>query len=157
MLSKEDGVLRFEKTASPFDKESCDNSASTRSRFFQQEDQASLVVEERFLNTMVVPRASPAHRAMLRSQGGPLSGLPFTTLPLSPLQRFDSHLFRVLLLRRLHLPLPLSSALAGVVVHTTALAITVQVARGQGFLGGAASHWSLLWLGSCARLAPESQ
>ena len=46
---------------------------------------------------------------MLCSQGGPLSGLPFTTLPLSPLQRFDSHLFRVLLLRRLHLPLPLSS------------------------------------------------
>ena len=70
---------------------------------------ASLVVEERFVNTVVVPRASPAHRAMLRSQGGPLSGLPFTTLPLSPLQRFDSHLFRVLLLRRLHLPLPLSS------------------------------------------------
>ena len=61
------------------------------------------------MNTVVVPRASPAHRAMLRSQGGPLSGLPFTTLPLSPLQRFDSHLFRVLLLRRLHLPLPLSS------------------------------------------------
>ena len=70
---------------------------------------ASLAVEQRFVNTMVLPRASPAHRAMLRSQGGPLSGLPFTTLPLSPLQRFDSHLFRVLLLRRLHLPLPLSS------------------------------------------------
>ena len=64
------------------------------------------------------------------SQGGPLSGLPFTTLPslwppfhhfalflaslsplcpCRPLQRFDSHLFRVLLLRRLHLPLTLSS------------------------------------------------
>ena len=70
---------------------------------------ASLVVEERFVNTVVVPHASPAHRAMLRSQSGPLSGLPFTTLPLLLLQRFDSHLFRVLLLRRLHLPLPLSS------------------------------------------------
>ena len=61
---------------------------------------ASLVVEERFVNTVVVPRASPAHWAVLRSQGGPLSGLPFTTLLLSPLLRFDSHLFRVLLLRR---------------------------------------------------------
>ena len=70
---------------------------------------ASLVAEERFVNTVVVPRASPVHRAMFRSQGGPLSGLPFTTLPLSPLLRFDSPLFRVLLLRRLHLPLPLSS------------------------------------------------
>ena len=114
---------------------------------------ASLVVEQRVVNIVLVPRASPAHWAMLRSQGGPLSGLPFTTLPLSPLQRFDSHLFRVLLLRRLHHCLP---ALAGVAVHSTALATTVQVARGQGFLGGAASHWSLLWLGSAARPAPES-
>ena len=72
---------------------------------------ASLVVEQRFVNTVVVPRASHVHRAMLRSQGSPLSGLPLTTLPLSPLHRFDPHLFRVLLLRRLHLPLPLSSRL----------------------------------------------
>ena len=35
--------------------------------------------------------------------------LPFTTLPLTPLHRFECHLFRVLPLRRLHLPLPLSS------------------------------------------------
>ena len=35
--------------------------------------------------------------ALLRSQGGPLSGLPFTTLPFSPLQWFESHLFKVLL------------------------------------------------------------
>ena len=46
---------------------------------------------------------------MLCSQNGPLSGLPFTMLPLLLLQRFNSHLFRVLLLRCLHLPLPLSS------------------------------------------------
>ena len=39
------------------------------------------------MNTVVVPRASPAHRALLRSEGSPLSGLPFTTLPLFPLQR----------------------------------------------------------------------
>ena len=46
---------------------------------------------------------------LLRSQGGPLSGLPFVACPSSPHQRFASHLFRVLLLRRLHLLLPLSS------------------------------------------------
>ena len=40
---------------------------------------ASLVLEQRFTDTVVVPRASPAQRALLRSQGGPLSGLPFTT------------------------------------------------------------------------------
>ena len=69
----------------------------------------SLLLEQRFVGTVVVPRASPAQRALLRSQGGPLTGLPFTTLPLTPLHRFESHLFNVLLMRRLHLPLPLSS------------------------------------------------
>ena len=34
-------------------------------------------------------------------------------------------------------------ASAGVAVHSTALATTAQVARGQGSLGGVASHWSL--------------
>ena len=41
------------------------------------------------------PSTSPA-RSMVRSQGGPLSGLPSTTLPITPLHRFESHLFRVL-------------------------------------------------------------
>ena len=68
----------------------------------------SLLLEQRFVD-VVVPRASRTQRAMLRSQGGPLTGLPFTTLPLTPLHRSESHLFSVLLMRRLHLPLPLSS------------------------------------------------
>ena len=34
----------------------------------------SLVLEQRFTDTVVVPRASPAQRALLRSQSGPLSG-----------------------------------------------------------------------------------
>ena len=46
---------------------------------------------------------------LVRSQGSPLAGLPFTAMPLNPHLRFDPDLFRVLLLRRLRLPLPLSS------------------------------------------------
>ena len=46
---------------------------------------------------------------MFRSQGGPLSSVPFTCFPTSPLSRIDSSAFRVLLLRRLWLPLPPSS------------------------------------------------
>ena len=112
---------------------------------------ASLVIEQRFVNTVVVPRASLAHRAMLRSQGGPFSGLPFTTLPLSPLQRFDSHLFRVLLLRRLHLPLPLSSRACRCGRPLDCLGPSpCKLLEGR-------SHWSLLWLGPAARPAPESQ
>ena len=69
------------------------------------------------MNTVVVPRASPARRAMLRLQGGPLSG---------PVH----HVALVVA--------PCLPALAGVAVNSIALAmaITVQVARGQGFLGG---------------------
>ena len=45
----------------------------------------------------------------MRSQCGPLSSLAFTAFPTSRLTWFDSQTFRVLLLRRLHLPLSLSA------------------------------------------------
>ena len=70
---------------------------------------AALTVEQCFRDTVVWPRFSPTDEALLRSQSGPMSGLPFSCFPSSPCARFPSHLFRVLLLRRLWLPLPLSS------------------------------------------------
>ena len=70
---------------------------------------ASACVEDHFFQSVVLPRCLPPERALLRSQCGPLSGLQFVACPSSPHQRFASHLFRVLFLRRLHLPLPLSS------------------------------------------------
>ena len=45
---------------------------------------------------------------MLRSQSGPAAGVAFSALPSSPLTRFHPALFRVLLQRRLALPLPLT-------------------------------------------------
>ena len=96
---------------------------------------ASSFLEQLFLDS-VLPLVSHDERALLRSQGGPLAALPFTAMPVSPQQRFDSDIFRVLLLRRLSLPLPLSSILAGVAVLSTALAITVQVVRWQVCWGG---------------------
>ena len=47
-------------------------------------------------------------RALLRSQGGSGAGAAVQTCPTCPLTRIDPALFRVLLLRRLRLPLPLS-------------------------------------------------
>ena len=70
---------------------------------------ASSILERHFLDSSVWPLLGGSERAMLRSQGGQLSGLPFMALQVTPLSRFDSDLFRVLLLRRLSLPLPLSS------------------------------------------------
>ena len=69
---------------------------------------ASSFLEQLFLDS-VLPRVSlmSAH-CSAPGQGGPLAALPFTAMPVSPQQRFDSDIFRVLLLRRLSLPLPLS-------------------------------------------------
>ena len=66
-------------------------------------------VNERFLEGVVQPRLLGASRALLRSQSGPFASLPFTSFPSAPHARVDPQPFRVLLLRRLWLPLPLSS------------------------------------------------
>ena len=102
---------------------------------------ASSLLEQLFLDS-VLARVSLDQCALLHSQGGPLAALPFTAMPVSPHQRFDSDIFRVLLLRRLSLPLPLSSTLAGVAVLSTAL-VTVQVVCWQVCWGGGVMHWSL--------------
>ena len=65
-------------------------------------------VERQFRATSVLPLLSPSRRAMLRSQSGPAAGVVFFALPSAPLTRFQPALFRVLLQRRLGLPLPLT-------------------------------------------------
>ena len=57
-----------------------------------------------FLSGALWPGLSLLSRALLRSQGGPLAGLPFT-FPTAAHSRFDAQPFRVLLLRRFWLPL----------------------------------------------------
>ena len=70
---------------------------------------AARAIEEHFVSSSIVPRLSPTESALLRSQSGPMAGLPFSVVPSSSFARFCPQLFRVLLLRRLWLPLPLSS------------------------------------------------
>ena len=50
----------------------------------------------------------PRHRAQVRSQAGPGAGMALSSAPVNFLTRIPPHLFRVVLLRRLRLPLPLS-------------------------------------------------
>ena len=69
---------------------------------------ASSFLEQLFLD-FVLPWVSLDERALLCSQRGPLAALPFTAMPVSPQQLIDSDIFRVPFLRRLSLPLPLSS------------------------------------------------
>ena len=91
---------------------------------------ATIPVHGELVEGCVRPRLSQSEQALFRSQGGLLSSVPFTCFPTSPLTRFDASLFRVLLLRRLWLPLPLPRASAG--VSLMSLATTVQLARRQG-------------------------
>jgi hypothetical protein len=50
----------------------------------------------------------PASQAMMASQPGPFASRVFTTIPHTPDLAYPNHIFRLLLLRRLRLPLPLT-------------------------------------------------
>ena len=66
---------------------------------------AAIRIKSSFRTEILMPRMSPVEQALLRSQSGPCAGVAFSVCPSSPLTRVDSALFRVLLQRRLHLPL----------------------------------------------------
>ena len=100
---------------------------------------AAKVVEQRFRSTVVWPRCTPTQQALLRSQSGPKSGRPFSAVPSSSSARFPAQLFRVLLLRRLRLPLPIASRtcrcgrLLDVLGHHRAAFARAGVLGGRGF------------------------
>ena len=69
---------------------------------------AALASHQAF-RTELTASLDPASQAMLQSQSGPYASRTFTTIPFGLDTTYPSHLFRVLLLRRLRLPLPLSA------------------------------------------------
>ena len=73
------------------------------------QQKASDVVENSFLAQSIWPTLAPPEQALLRSQQGPMAGLPYTCLPISPETTFQQQELRVLFLRRLWQPMPLSS------------------------------------------------
>ena len=62
---------------------------------------ASEAVHEHHRTNVVWPQLSPDERALVRSQSGPLSSVPFTAMPVHRVSKLDSEPFRVLLLRRI--------------------------------------------------------
>ena len=71
--------------------------------------EAAARVEWQHRERNLMPQSSERERALLRSQSGPVAGMSLSAVPSSFLTRIESQLFRVLLFRRLRLPLPLSS------------------------------------------------
>ena len=66
-------------------------------------------VEQHHLQTVVWPTLSEPERALWRSHSGPLASVVFVALPTTRTTRIEPQLFRVLLSRRLRLPLPFTS------------------------------------------------
>ena len=61
-----------------------------------------------FRENVLMPSLPVEKRALLRSQSGPFSSTRFVAFPTTKATTFDPQPFRVLMLRRVHLPLPLS-------------------------------------------------
>ena len=70
---------------------------------------ATACLEVDFKTHRLLPTMASAERALMRSQAGPLASVPFVAFPTCRITQFGSQQFRTLLLRRLHLPLPLST------------------------------------------------
>ena len=70
-------------------------------------------VERQHREEVLFERLLPRDRAWVRSQSGPGGSLALTTCPTSVLTKIPPHLFKVVLLRRLRLPLPLSPHTCG--------------------------------------------
>ena len=62
-----------------------------------------------FRENVLMPSLPVEKRALLRSQSGPFSSTPFVAFPTTKVTTFDPQPFRVLMLRRVHLPLHLST------------------------------------------------
>ena len=62
--------------------------------------------ETYYRSNTFLPSLDRTQQALLRSQSGPASGAAFIAIPTNELFTFSSQIFRVMLLRRLRLPLP---------------------------------------------------
>ena len=68
--------------------------------------EAASRVEQHHREVDILPRLTADEKAMLRSQSGLEAGVVLVAVPFCGVFRFAPHLFRVLLLRPLRLPLP---------------------------------------------------
>ena len=74
-----------------------------------RQQEVAVVAHHTFCERELRPLLGETEEALLRSQGGPLASVPFTSLPTMRETSLDPQPFRLLLLRRLRLPLSLSA------------------------------------------------
>ena len=96
------------------------------------QQQASNALERHHHDHAVWPRLREHERAMMRSQRGPLASTPFVSFPSDRISRFDPAPFSgTPPSADFVCPSPCLFAVAGVAVHLTPLATTVQHAQQQ--------------------------
>ena len=71
------------------------------------QQKATRCLHQKFHDVEYWPSLSNPERALMRSQRGPLASATFTAVPINRMTRIEAQPFRLLLLRRLRLPLPL--------------------------------------------------
>ena len=71
--------------------------------------EAASRVDRHFRDDVLFTTLPSSTRALIRSQAGPMGGMALSATPTSMLTRIEPHLFRIVLLRRLRQPLPLST------------------------------------------------
>ena len=118
--------------------------------------EAASRVEVQFRDENLFNRMDNASKAFVRSQGGVGAGLAFSTCPLCRVTRLEPHVFRVLLLRRLRLPLPLSGRSCRCGLPLDSSGHHRAACARAGVLGGGGSLWRMSQQGSAARLAAGS-
>ena len=128
---------------------------ASQPRFGRQKD-AAAAVHKVFLEEEVRSLLDEPEEALLRSQGAPLASVPFTSLPTLRETTFALQPFRLLLLRRLRLALPLSATLVPV-WPSTRLPWSPQGLRVRGRESRATvvPRGSPQWHGFATRVAPE--
>ena len=112
---------------------------------------AAGAVDNKFFSDEFWPALSGQERALIRSQTGPLSAMPFIALPTNRFSRFDPQPFRLLLLRRLHLPLPLSARQCRCDRPLDPCATIGPRVLWQGFLGEGVTLWRVQLPGFATR------
>ena len=73
------------------------------------QQQATKYLHQKFWDEQFCGELTDAQKALMLSQRGPLASAAFTVVPTNRMTRMEAQPFRILLCRRLRLPLPLSS------------------------------------------------
>ena len=104
--------------------------------------EAAFRVDQRFRDEDLFANLTDSGQALVRSQGGHGAGLALSTCPTCRITRIDPQLFRVILLRRLRLPLPLTVRSCRCGLPLDACGHHCAACARAGVLGGRGTLWT---------------